>query len=224
MGAEHGLRLSQISLNPRCDRVRATKHAPCDPARDLERRYRLAEISERGAVVFEERKCVKPPHFKRFYIIFAENASRHGYHFLQQRLDFCEALEIHKGVREVECCLEGVPTLFASELQISRVYISIHLYAFHRFAECRSFALERIVDAERVLGAEHNLTVGFRKIYAVALCSNPEATQSDTQLAIETLEGCVRMSRRVMGKTHPRTLEAERLLGRAREQLAAYGD
>ena len=107
---------------------------------------------------------------------------------------------------------------------VSAANLAVSLHAFHRFAECRSFALERIVDAERVLGAEHNLTVGFRKIYAVALCSNPEATQSDTQLAIETLEGCVRMSRRVMGKTHPRTLEAERLLGRAREQLAAYGD
>ena len=68
--------------------------------------------------------------------------------------------------------------------------------------------------------------LAFRVVRAFrdALCSNPEATQSDTQLAIETLEGCVRMSRRVMGKTHPRTLEAERLLGRAREQLAAYGD
>jgi len=132
-----------------------------------------------------------------------------------------EALEIQREIYDRKCLLGSEHT---ESTLVSAANLAVSLHAFHRFAECRSFALERIVDAERVLGAEHNLTVGFRKIYAVALCSNPEATQSDTQLAIETLEGCVRMSRRVMGKTHPRTLEAERLLGRAREQLAAYGD
>ena len=132
-----------------------------------------------------------------------------------------EALEIQREIYDRKCLLGSEHN---ESTLVSAANLAVSLHAFHRFAECRSFALERIVDAERVLGAEHNLTVGFRKIYAVALCSNPEATQSDTQLAIETLEGCVRMSRRVMGKTHPRTLEAERLLGRAREQLAAYGD
>ena len=144
-------------------------------------------------------------HHERKSMVFSENVLRHGYRFTYDR----------------KCLLGSEHT---ESTLVSAANLAVSLHAFHRFAECRSFALERIVDAERVLGAEHNLTVGFRKIYAVALCSNPEATQSDTQLAIETLEGCVRMSRRVMGKTHPRTLEAERLLGRAREQLAAYGD
>ena len=63
LGAEPSSRLSQSFLNRRYNRVRATKHAPCDPARDLERRYRLAEISERGVGVREERNrivCIPP--------------------------------------------------------------------------------------------------------------------------------------------------------------------
>ena len=36
----------QIFLNPRCERVRAAKHAPRDPFRVLEHRHGLAEIVE----------------------------------------------------------------------------------------------------------------------------------------------------------------------------------
>ena len=45
---------SQCLLNLHCDRVRATEHAPRDPFYFLERRHGLAEIVERGAVVFVE--------------------------------------------------------------------------------------------------------------------------------------------------------------------------
>ena len=48
-GAERGSRFSQCALNPRHVRVRATKHAPSDPSRVLERRYGLVEFVERGA-------------------------------------------------------------------------------------------------------------------------------------------------------------------------------
>ena len=56
-GAERGLRESQASLNPLCDRVRATQHAPRDPCRLLERRHGLADIVECGVV----RPCRAPP-------------------------------------------------------------------------------------------------------------------------------------------------------------------
>ena len=50
-GAEGGSRVSQGVLNPDCDWVRATEHAPCGRLHLLERTHGLAEIVERGAVV-----------------------------------------------------------------------------------------------------------------------------------------------------------------------------
>ncbi len=51
-------RVSQIFLNPRCGRVRATKHAPRNPFRVLARRHCLAEIVDRGAGVLVERQTI----------------------------------------------------------------------------------------------------------------------------------------------------------------------
>ena len=48
-GAETSLRDLQGTLNPRCDRVRAAKHAPRGPFHVLERRHSLAQIVEREA-------------------------------------------------------------------------------------------------------------------------------------------------------------------------------
>ena len=54
-GAECLSRLSQSAPNSHCEGVLAAEHAPCGPCRVLERRHGLAEIAERGAVVFVER-------------------------------------------------------------------------------------------------------------------------------------------------------------------------
>ena len=83
-GAECGSRVSQINLNPLCARVRATEHAPRDPYRILERRHGLAQIVERGAVVFVERPRGMPSHTERDLMIFSDNASRHRNLFAQQ--------------------------------------------------------------------------------------------------------------------------------------------
>ena len=56
--AEGGSRASQIVLNCRCERMRATHHAPSDPCSVLERVHGLAEIVERGGGVLVERPRV----------------------------------------------------------------------------------------------------------------------------------------------------------------------
>ena len=48
-GGERGSRLSQVELDPPCERVRATEEAPCDRFYLLEHRHGLAEVVERGA-------------------------------------------------------------------------------------------------------------------------------------------------------------------------------
>ena len=91
-GVERGSRASQFFRNPRCDRVRAPEDAPRGPFCLLERRHAFADIVERGVVVMVERPRVTPPHPEREIMTFSENASRRGYRFTQQRLDFFEAL------------------------------------------------------------------------------------------------------------------------------------
>ena len=44
-----------MALNPPCERMRSTEHAPRSPLRLLERRHALAQIVERGAVGHAER-------------------------------------------------------------------------------------------------------------------------------------------------------------------------
>ena len=91
-GAERGLRVSQMELNSFCGWVRATEHSPRGPFRFLERRHGLAEIVERGAVVFVERPRVNPPHLERESMLWSENTSRHWHCFTQQCLGYFEAL------------------------------------------------------------------------------------------------------------------------------------
>ena len=70
----------------------ASKHAPRDPHRVLERLHGLAEIVERRAGVPVERLRVTPPHFVQEVMTFSESPSDDGHRFAYQRLGFFEAL------------------------------------------------------------------------------------------------------------------------------------
>ena len=80
-GAERGTCVLQCVLDLRCERVRATEHAPRGPFYILESLHGLAEIVELGAVVTVERTCIRRSHCERDIMILPENASRHGCHF-----------------------------------------------------------------------------------------------------------------------------------------------
>jgi hypothetical protein len=82
----------QVVLNSHCERVLATKHAPSNPCRIIERRHGLAEIVERGAFVSVERMRINPTHLEREFIIISDNALCYGYLSAQQRLNFFAAL------------------------------------------------------------------------------------------------------------------------------------
>ena len=89
-GAEGSSRVLQMELDPRCHRVRASKHAARGPFGVLERLHCLAEIVGRGAGAVVERRRVTPPQPERDLIIIPEDASRHGYRLAQQCLGFFE--------------------------------------------------------------------------------------------------------------------------------------
>ena len=71
--------------------MRRAEHASRGLCRVLECPHGLAEIFERRSVVFEERHRVNFVHMEREIMTFSEEASRHRYHFAQQRLGFFEA-------------------------------------------------------------------------------------------------------------------------------------
>ena len=86
-GAEDDSRDLQFPLNPRCDRVRAAKHAPHGPCQFLERRHALAEIAERGAGVFVERPRVCPAHPEREIIVLTNGDGRQARGLLPARFE-----------------------------------------------------------------------------------------------------------------------------------------
>ena len=59
---------SQGNAQFRCERVRASEHAPRGPIRVLERRHGFAEVVERGVRVRVERLRVAPNHPYRYVI------------------------------------------------------------------------------------------------------------------------------------------------------------
>ena len=75
--------------------------------------------------------------------------------------------------------------------------------------------------ARRVLGDNHELTLGMRGCYAEALYSDPGATLDDLREAVTTLEDVVRIARQVSGGAHPTTTSSEKSLRKARATLRA---
>ena len=65
--------------------------------RQMGRSSKLAEIAERGAGVPVEHPRVNPPHREceiKTDVHVAQNATRHGHRFLQQRLGFFEVIQM----------------------------------------------------------------------------------------------------------------------------------
>ena len=69
--------------------------------------------------------------------------------------------------------------------------------------------------ARRALGESHQLTLRMRGVYAVALHRNC-ATLEDQREAVNMLEELERTARRVLGGTHPTTVQIECNLQNAR--------
>ena len=60
-----------------------------------------------------------------------------------------------------------------------------------------------------------------RRIYAIALYADPDATLDDDREAVTALEDVGRIARRVLGGAHPFTIDTEGALRDARAALRA---
>ena len=97
------------------------------------------------------------------------------------------------------------------------------LLTLQRYAEAKSLLREAIPLARRVLGESDALNFRMRKIFAVTLYEDPDATRGDLREATTTLEEIERTARRMLGGAHPLVLAIERNLDESREMFYARG-
>ena len=97
------------------------------------------------------------------------------------------------------------------------------LFRLGRFEEAKSVLRKMMPVTQRVLGESHKLTLTIRKLGAMALYSDPDATLDDLREAKTTLEEIERIARRVMGGAHPLVTEIERNLRASQDALYARG-
>ena len=99
---------------------------------------------------------------------------------------------------------------------------AVMLLSLERHDEAKPILRKAIPNARRTLGAEHDLTLSFRSIYAQCLYQDPSASRGDVAEAIEIFEDVQRRARRVFGAGHPNWRDLPAHLEAAREFLASF--
>ena len=79
------------------------------------------------------------------------------------------------------------------------------VHNLRRFEEAKALFRKMIPVARRLLGESHHLTLTMRWTYALTLYRADGATLDDLCVAVTTLEETKRITRRVLGGTHPIT-------------------
>jgi len=105
------------------------------------------------------------------------------------------------------------------ETLIAASNYAMSLAQLRRWGEARSLLRRTMPVALRVLGGNHEYTLMLRKTYGRALSKDPGATLDDVREAVTTLEDAERISRRVLGRSHPTTAGVEGALRAARAKL-----
>ena len=89
-----------------------------------------------------------------------------------------------------------------------------------QFDEARAFLRDRIPEAIRALGKDHDITFRLERMHAQCLYENDGASLEDVTAAIATLEELDRKITRIYGITHPQTRGTRYFLEEARATLA----
>ena len=92
-----------------------------------------------------------------------------------------------------------------------------------RFKEAESLMRKTIPVARRVLKDGDDLTLMMRSNYAKALYADANATLNDLREAEKELEDVERTARRVLGRSHPLTVDIEDDLQNARANRSLRG-
>ena len=92
-----------------------------------------------------------------------------------------------------------------------------------QFDEAKAFLRDRIPEAIRALGKDHDITFRLQRMYAQCCYQNDGASREDVTAAIAALEDIDRRQTRIYGAAHPQTDTTRFFLAEAREKLAQIG-
>ena len=120
--------------------------------------------------------------------------------------------EIHSG-RLKRLGEEHVQTLAAA------INYGSSLMTLKRFEEARTLLRKAMPVIRRTLGENDELTLNLRWGYAQSLYNAVDATLDNLSEAVETLADAERIARRVLGGTHPLSVNIESSLRLSREIL-----
>ena len=131
-----------------------------------------------------------------------------------------EALELERRIYRTQ--LKRDPRLTDRNTFLAGNNLAGSLVRGKLYAEARGLLKTIIPTARRSLGDDHPITLNLRGSSAQAIYMDQRAASDDKNLvdAVATCEDCVRISRRVMGPTHPKHLNFQDDLRRARAVLA----
>ena len=104
---------------------------------------------------------------------------------------------------------------------IEALNYSKSLLDLQRYEEAKLLMRKTMPVARRISGENDELTLKMRLRYASSLYADTNATLDDLREAVTTGEEIERIARRVLGGTHPLTVEIERSLHNSRARLAA---
>ena len=131
-----------------------------------------------------------------------------------------EALELERRIYRTQ--LKRDPRLTDRNTFLAGNNLAGSLVRGKLYAEARGLLKTIIPTARRSLGDDHPITLNLRGSSAQAIYMDERAASDEKNLvdAVATCEDCVRISRRVMGPTHPKHLNFQDDLRRARAVLA----
>ena len=129
-----------------------------------------------------------------------------------------ESLRIEREVYARKAALNGRDN--ESTLISAGNLASTLLDDLEHFDEARAFLRDRIPEATRALGKDHDITFKLQRMYAQCHYENADASQDDVTAAIAQLEDLDRRTTRTYGAAHPQTCATRDRLAEARETLA----
>ena len=130
-----------------------------------------------------------------------------------------EALHLRREVYARRSALHG---LNSEDTLISAANLAATLVdTLQHFDEARAFLQDRIPEAIRVLGKNHDITFRMQRMYAQCLYRNGGASRSDLTEAVAKLEDLDRRQTRIYGAGHPQTGSTRARLAEARAKLRA---
>ena len=139
----------------------------------------------------------------------------------------------YENLRRDECALRVRQEVYSGRVRLNgeeqrETLVAAYNYAvslnhLERFEEAKAVLRNMMPVAPRVLGENHELMLRTRALYAEALYLDEGATLGDLREAATAFEDVVRISRRVLGGSHPVTTEVENDLQKAQAALYARG-